>query len=193
MNLVNRVKNILTNPKGEWQVINSEALTGMPLITSYLLPLAVVAALATFIGYAFFMPYGGIKFGLVYALIAIIQMILAVYVNAYITDALAPSFSSEKNLGKSIQLVVYSATPVYIGSILNIIPGLGWLFILIGSIYAIYLMYLGLPILKKTPEDKAPIYLIIIIVVLAIIWWLIGYILGRIFLSTLYRGNMIPY
>ncbi|HEY0731158.1 MAG TPA: Yip1 family protein [Chitinophagaceae bacterium] len=191
MNLIERVKNLLTKPKEEWQVINGETLSGMPLIVSYLLPLAAASAIASFIGYAFLFHGGiGVKAGLIYAVIAFLQLVIAVYVNALITDALAPSFSSEKNLNKSIQLVVYAATPVYIGSLLNIIPAIGWLGSLAGAIYSIYLLYIGLPIMKKTPEDKAPIYLIVIILVLAVIYWLISYIILRVFWTSLYGPSI---
>ena len=185
MNLIERVKNMLTKPKEEWQVINGETLSGMPLIMSYLLPLAAAAAIASFIGYSFLFHGGiGIQAGLIYAIIAFLQLIISVYVCALVTDALAPSFASDKNLSKSIQLVVYAATPAYVGALLNIIPVIGWLGSLVGGIYSIYLLYLGLPVLKKTPVDKAPIYLIVIILVLIIIYWLVSYIILRMFWST---------
>jgi hypothetical protein len=192
MNIVDRVKNILMKPKEEWQVINTETTPTPTLITTYLLPLAVLAAIASFIGYGFVYGAGSVKFGLIYALIALVQIVLAVYINAFVTDALAPSFASEKNMIKSAQLVVYAATPGYIGSLFNIIPAIGWLGSLAGGIYSIYLLYLGIPVLKKTPEDKVPIYLIVIILVLIVIYWLISYIILRIFWSTLY-GPVVLY
>ena len=192
MNIVDRVKNILIDPKKEWQVINTETTPTPTLITTYLLPLALLAAVASFIGYGFIYGGGSVKYGLIYALIALVQIVLAVYINAFVTDALAPSFASEKNMIKSAQLVVYAATPGYIGSLLNIIPAIGWLGSLAGGIYSIYLLYIGRPVLKKTPEDKVPIYLIVIILVLIVIYWLISYIILRIFWSTLY-GPVVLY
>jgi Yip1 domain len=192
MNLIERVKNILVKPKEEWLVINTESHSGLSLIMSYLLPLAILSAAATFVGYAFLSRFGSIKIGLIYGLIALAQTVLAVYITPFVTDALAPSFGSEKSLNKSTQLIVYAATPVYIGGLLNLIPGIGWLGLLAGGIYSIYLLYLGLPVLKKTPEDKVPVYLIIIILVLAVIYWLIGYILLRIFWSIIFGGHIVP-
>lgn len=188
MNIIERVKNILVKPKEEWLVINNESHSGMPLVITYLLPLAIISAAATFVGHAFLIRFGSIKFGLIWALIGLVQMVAAVYINSLVTDALAPSFASEKNMSKSIQLVVYAATPSLIGGILNLVPGIGWLGILAGGIYSIYLIYLGLPVLKKTPEDKVPIYLIVIILILAVLYWLIGYILMRVFWSSLGYG-----
>ena len=191
MALFDRVKNIIVNPKQEWQVINNETANGASLIFSYLFPLALIAAVATFIGFSF-LTFGGIGFGTEYGLISavviLIQLVVSVYVNALVTDAFAPSFSSEKNLGKSIQLVVYAATPAYVGSILNIIPVIGWLGSIAGGIYSIYLFYLGIPVLKKTPEDKVPIYLIVIILVLIIIYAVIQMIMWRVIFASFYLG-----
>jgi hypothetical protein len=144
MSFIDRVKNILLKPKEEWQVINAETNSGMPLIISYLVPLAAAAAIATFIGYAFVFGQGSIQFGLVRAIIILIQLVISVYVTAFVTDALAPSFASEKNMNKSIQLVVYAATPAYIGALFNILPFIGWLGSLAGGIYSLYLFYLVL-------------------------------------------------
>jgi len=180
MSLIDRVKNIILKPKEEWQVINAETNSGMPLIISYLVPLAAAAAIATFIGYAFVFGQGSFKSGLIMAVAMLIQLIISVYLTAFIADALAPSFASEKNMNKSIQLVVYAATPAYVGSLLNILPFIGWLGSLAGAIYSIYLFYLGMPILKKTPEDKVPVYMIVLILSLAIIYSIIRYILLNI-------------
>lgn len=189
MALLDRVKNIILKPKEEWLVINNETPPGASLIFTYLLPLALIAAVATFIGFSFFITAGfGMEYGLILALIVLIQIVVSVYVNALVTDALAPSFASEKNLGKSIQLVVYAATPAYVGGILNIIPFIGWLGSLAGGIYSIYLLYLGLSVMKKTPEDKVPVYLIVIIAVLIIVYFIIRMIMWRVVFASYFMG-----
>jgi hypothetical protein len=167
-------------------VINGESTSASNLAVNYLLPLAIVAALATFIGVAFIITYGSTKFGVFLALRLFVSLIVAVYVAGYIADAVAPSFGSEKNLNKSMQLVAYSATPVFIAGIIGLFPDLLWLGLLAGSIFAIYLLFLGLPVLKKTPEDKIPIYLIVIVLSGGVVYWLVSYIIARIFVSSMY-------
>lgn len=190
MALFDRVKNIILKPKEEWLVINNEPPSGISLIFTYLLPLALIAAVATFIGFAF-LTFGigfGMEYRLIYAVITLLQLVVSVYINALVTDALAPSFSSEKNLGKSIQLVVYAATPAYVGAILNIIPVIGWLGSLAGGIYSIYLFYLGIPVMKKTPQDKVPVYLIVIIAVLILVYVIIQMIMWRVIFASYFIG-----
>jgi hypothetical protein len=185
MNLVQRAKSLLLTPKTEFQVIDNERTSGMPLVMSYLLPLAVLAALATFVGYVL-ISRGGFKFGLYFALIGLVQLVVSVYVTALIADMLAPSFDAQKNLDKSLQLLIYSSTPVFVGSLLNVIPQIGWLGLLAGGIYSLYLLYIGIPILKKSSEDKTPLYLIVIILSAAILFWLVQYIIGRVAFPSMY-------
>src|SRR5260221_1075829 len=54
MNLIQRAKNIIITPKTEWVVIAGETTSAQELIVSYVLPLAAVAAIASFIGTALF-------------------------------------------------------------------------------------------------------------------------------------------
>src|SRR5665647_3931993 len=166
MNLIERIKNIISNPKSEWEKIDTEEQTLSSVITTYVVPLALLGAAATFIGYGFIgIDYGlfrmkGMEWGIKMAVVQLISAVAGVIVTAYVVDALAPSFSSTKNINKSAQLVAYGYTPAFIGALLNIFPAIGWLGSLFG-LYGIYLMYLGLGPLKKTPEDKKVIYLVV--------------------------------
>ena len=169
MNLIERVKNIIVTPKTEWEVINREAATPGSLFTSYILPLAIFASLGSVIRY--FLTVGcmgtwGFKYVIAGALIAFIAVLLSFYLTALIVDMLAPSFNSEKNLGKSAQLVAYSGTPSYIGGFLSFIPVIGPIISIAAWAYGIYLMYLGIGPLKKTPEDKKVVYLIVAFIIL---------------------------
>jgi hypothetical protein len=187
MNIIERAKNIITSPKTEWDKISTEETSMGQIITTYVVPLALIPSVAAFIGYAFIgvsVPFlgtvsVGIGFGIGQALTQFISAILGVMLTAFVVDALAPSFASQKNLNKAAQLVAYSFTPAWIGGILNIYPPLAILGLLFG-LYGLYLMYLGMPKLMKTPEDKVVVYLLITIVVLIVIWFVIGLILGAI-------------
>ena len=57
--------------------------------------------------------------------------------------------SLEKNIGRSAQLVAYSSTAVWVSGIFNIIPSLS------------ILGLLGIPVMKKTPDDKRITYMIV--------------------------------
>jgi hypothetical protein len=186
MNLIERVKNVLITPKTEWSAINTESDTLSGIITKYVLPLAAVGAICTFIGYAFigidlgFLRMKGMDWGIKMAISNIVSAIISVVVTSFVVDALAPSFGSEKNINKSAQLVAYGYTPAFVGALLNVIPAIAMIGGLFG-LYGIYLMYLGLGPLKKTPEDKKVIYLVVTIVVLIVVYLVVGSIMGAIF------------
>lgn len=187
MNLIERVKNIIITPKTEWEKIAVEEQSMSSVITSYVLPLTLVGAVAVFIGYGLIgvdtgflgVRVKGMNWGLYMAINKFITGILAVVISAYVVDMLAPSFGSEKNLNKSAQLVAYAYTPAMVGAILSILPMLGIIGGLFG-LYGIYLWYLGLGPMKKTPEDKKVVYLVVSIIVLIVVSFVIGLVMTRV-------------
>lgn len=189
-NLMDRVKNIITQPDREWTVISLETPNTNKILIGYVLPLAGLAAIAAFIGYGLIgVNFLGVRFatvswGLYYALNVLVGAIAGVFISAFVIDALAPSFGAEKNMGRSIQLVAYSYTPAWVGGLFAIIPMLG----IIGGIaglYGLYLLYVGMPKIKKTPADKHVGYYVISLVVLIVVYFIIGLIMSRIVMSAM--------
>jgi hypothetical protein len=186
MNLIERAKNILLTPNKEWDVINAEQPNTPGIITGYVLPLAGAAAVAAFIGYGligFNVGFGirikGMEWGIYQAVVVLAGALLSVFISAFVIDALAPSFGSEKNMGRSVQLVAYSYTPGWIGGLLAILPSLS----IVGSLaglYGLYLLYIGLPKMKKTPADKQMGYFVVSLIVLILVFILMGFLLSKI-------------
>ncbi len=194
MSFVNRIKNMILAPKKEWAVIAAEEPNTDAIFTKYALPLVVASAAAGFIGYAFIWRHGLHDFwregyndtdalfnrGLSFGIQAVLVGALGVWLTAVVVNALAQKFGSEKNMGRSMQLVAYAMTPVLIGGLAMIYPPVGGIGLLFGS-YGLYLLYLGLPQLMKTPEDKILPYSVLSIAVLLVIYIGIGF-LFRVFL-----------
>ncbi len=187
MNLIERVKNILITPKTEWDVIATEEQSLPSLATGYVLPLSLIGAVCAFIGFGligfntglFGIKIKGMDWGMYEAISRLLAAVLGFIISAYVVDMLAPTFKSEKNINKSAQLMAYSATASLVGGIFLIIPSLAILALLCG-LYGIYLMYLGIGPLKKTPEDQKVIYMIVAIVVYAVITGILLFILHKI-------------
>jgi len=185
MNLVDRAKNIIMSPKTEWPVVAEEPADMAAILTAYVIPMALIPAVANFIGYGFVgsLFAASIGGGVAFALISFISTVLAVVLTAMVINALAPSFNSEKDMGRSMQLVAYSYTPAWIGGILGILPAIGWLGGLFG-LYGIYLMYLGFPDIMKTPQDKVVVYMVVTVVLLMIIYFVLFSVITGIILSV---------
>src|SRR6266446_6665673 len=187
MNLIDRVKNILTTPQKEWQVINGEPGNPSAITTTYLIPLILIGTVAAFIGFGLIgMSIGFFKFkstelGIKMAIGYAIRSLAGIFILAFIIDALAPNFGAEKNFGKSFQVAAYCSTASLVAGIFLILPSLAIIALLAG-LYGLYLLYVGLPILKPTKEkDKATTYFLIILVVAIVVGILLNYIQNQIF------------
>ena len=189
MNIIERAKNILMTPKTEWLVIDTEQATPMTLLTGYVLPLAILASLAKILN-GLFLPGVFGSYFIWAAVIGFISILIGFYISIYVIDLLAPSFDSEKNLNKSAQLVAYSNTPVWVAGFLSFIPVIGTLLAIAGWVYSIFLFYNGLGILKKTPEDKKVVYMVVAIIVMIAITFIISAILMAVFASIIGFGAM---
>ena len=163
-----RVTNILKDPKREWPVIAAEPTTVEKLYSSYIAPLAAIPPIATFIGYSIVgqtLPFVGtyrvgIVRGLVSAFVSYVVSLVAVYVAAMVVDWLAPRFESTPNQLQALKLVAYSYTASWVASVVMVFPALLMLSI-IGGLYSIYLFYVGLPVMMKTPESKVVPYMVV--------------------------------
>ncbi len=183
-NLVQRVINIITKPKQEWYVIAGEQPNAMKLIGGYALILALIPAVSAFlrhgvIGYSILgNAYRSIGSGIQFGLVQLLTAVIGVYLLAWVIDLLAPSFNSEKNFGRSLQLAVYSSTPQWVAGILLLLSTTMGMLIMLLGLYAIYLLAVGMPVLKSTPKDKVVGYVVLVIVAMIVITLVMALILG---------------
>jgi hypothetical protein len=179
MNLVARVQAILLKPKTEWPVIEREPGDVGFLFTNYVAILAAIPAVCGFVG---LLIIGGSFFsGLLGAIVGYILAFVGVYVMALIIDALAPSFNGQKNFGNALKLVVYSSTAAWLGGVFSLIPALAILGLLC-ALYSLYLLYLGIPVLMKSPDDKSLIYTVVAVICAIVVSVVIGAIPAILFL-----------
>ncbi|WP_374570115.1 Yip1 family protein [Phenylobacterium sp.] len=196
-NLVQRVKDILLQPTKTWEVIDGEQATVGGLYRSYVIPLALIPAVCGLIGAsAFGHGFGFMGFGVHYRtpivwaftsqFITFLLTLGSVYVVALVIDALAPSFGGTRNRMQAFKVAAYAGTASWVAGVFELLPALSVLGIL--GLYSLYLLYKGLPILMKTPQDKALPYTAVVVVALLVIGIVIGAILGPVMM--LGRGPM---
>ena len=181
MDLAERAKGIIIKPKATWETIKGETSTVKDLFTSYAAVLALIPAVANFIGLSFigtslssFHYRVPVISGLVYSVLQYVLTLVGMYVVAFIIDALAPNFNSKKDMPAAVKVAVFSWTPALIAGVLGIIPALSPL-ILLASLYSLYLLYIGLPILMETPKDKAVPYFAVVIVASIVVMVVVSY------------------
>ena len=179
MNLVARVKNLLTRPREEFAVIDREPLSVPDLLTGYVLPLAAIGPIATAIGWSVFGTGGFVRvsvgYAVSYAIAMFILSIVGVFVAAWVINMLAPSFGATPNRHQAIKVSAYSSTAAWVGGIFGIIPFLAPVGVLAG-LYSLYLLYVGLPMLMKASPDKAISYTVVVILTTVLTYIVAGYI-----------------
>ncbi len=171
MNVIERAKSILLSPAQTWPVIDAEPATVGSIYKDWLIIMAAIPAVCAFIGlsiigagafgYGFRIP---IVYGLESMVVHYIMSLVVMFVMALIVDALAPTFGGTKNQVSALKVVAYGATASFVAGFLSLLPSLGMLGI-IAACYSIYLIYLGLPVLMKCPQDKAVGYTAVVIII----------------------------
>lgn len=179
--LVARVKAILLSPRAEWVKIEAEPATMGGIYTGYVLPLAAIGPVCGLIGGLVF-GYGIAGFhyrpsiggALTQAILHYGMSLIGVFVMALIIDALAPSFGGRRGGVQALKVAAYSSTAGWLVGIFALIPSLSVLGLL--GIYSLFLLFLGLPRLMQAPETKAIGYTVVVILVAAVLYVIIGVI-----------------
>jgi hypothetical protein len=185
MILLSRAKHIIVTPKSEWAFIADEEESANSVFMNVALPVILACAFIIFIVYTFFWSgehfvttlnesaalRAGLYFGIQTALIGI----AGVWLTAAIVNALAPVFGSEKNMGHAMQLVTYAMTPAWVVGLLVIFLPFRIIGLIFGG-YGLYLMYLGLPRMMKTPQEKVVKYLFSSVIFMFVIYFALGFI-----------------
>ena len=156
MNLFDRVRNILVTPRTEWPRIAGEPATPQSIYVGYVMLLAAIGPLAILI-----VSGGALIFS---ALIAYIVALAMTYVVALIVDSLATTFGGERNFVQSLKLTAYSYTAAWIAGVFHLVPAIGPVLVLVAAIYAWYTFYLGVPVMKNVPREKALGYTIVVVI-----------------------------
>ena len=163
MHLLARVQGLLLDPQREWAKIDRESGEPAHLFLTYVAILALIPALAGFIGASIIgvtVSVGTFRVpvltGLLNAVIAYLFSFVLAYVVALVIDALAPRFATARHFPSALKLSVYSFTPAWLVGIFLLLPGLSFLTIL--GLYGFYLLWTGLPIVMRTPPQRALTY-----------------------------------
>jgi hypothetical protein len=161
-----RLVKIFTAPKDYWNEVIAEPGDIKTLLVPQMLILAAIPALAQFLGVMLGSMTVAMRLGFFGRLMtgAIITLILGYALNiviwiitGLIINGLAEPFGAQKDASQANKLATGAVIPMWLGSALHIVPFpfLGMLGSLAGLGYGAYFLYLGLPVLNSTPQDKA--------------------------------------
>jgi hypothetical protein len=219
MELFERTKAILLNPKEEWQVIEAEDKPQAKVFIEHLLPLALIPAAAKFFAFwwawrqtvnkaiSVFDSYGNnsylaeamenvkksipfdVSLGIIQAVTMLVIIIGSAYIAAYVINVVADKNGSEKNFDHAFSLSAYSFTPLCVAGLLYLYSPLSVL-VSIAGLYGIYLLYIGLaPIMKPAAEKVTGFFVVALIAALGS-WFILSSIVPDI-TNNIYKNYKI--
>lgn len=158
--ILSRAYGLLREPKKEWAQIRDEQTTIPHILIGYVAPLAAIPPVCGILGAYIFGERIGEQvvrpeFGsaLVSGVVTWLVSIALVALLGYLVNAIAPNFDADKDELAAQKIAAYSLTPSFLSGVFSLYPGLWWV-----SLFALaamaFLMFRGLPILMKAPEDR---------------------------------------
>jgi Yip1 domain len=188
--LLERIKNMMLQPRAEWQVIAPEPTSIGQLYTGYVMPLAAFAALLSLLHVSVIgvnVPFVGatrmpLASGLQSALLTFGMSLIGLLLVGLIINALAPTFAGTRDRRQALKVAAYSFTAAWLSSLLSLSPVLPTLLQLVALCYGIYVLYLGLPVLMQSPRERALGYTATVIVctlLLGVLFTIVSVLAGR--------------
>lgn len=193
MNLVERVKGLVLDPKIEWRAIDAEPHTVQSLYTRYVMILAAIPAVAGFIGMCIVgsgvfgatvrMPLAA---GVAHMVLGYLLSLGWVYALALVIHGFAPKFEGHGDLIDALKVAAFTPTPAWIAGVFNVIPSL-WIIGFLLSLYSIWLLWIGLPTLTEPPEEKALPYFFVVLLTM-IVLTVVFYVVAALLIPAPLRG-----
>ncbi|MDP3911854.1 MAG: Yip1 family protein [Gemmatimonadales bacterium] len=182
MQLIDRAKSILLQPRSTWREIDAEFTKPGEIWGKYIMPLAAIGPICGTISMLIFgqriaftsltnpVP---VSTAITRGVAAYVLALVSVFIIMQIISLLAPNFGGQKNDVQALKAAAYSSTAAWIGGVFALIPALA-LVSLLFALYSLYLLYVGLPIVMKVPQDRAMGYTAVVIIVTIVVFLIVG-------------------
>ena len=179
---VGRARGVLFEPRATFKEVDSEFTKPGAIWGRYILPLALLGPLAGAVGRLVFgkriagmsLPESlSITGAITWFGISLVLQLAAVSALTQIISLLAPGFGGQKNDVQALKVAAYASTPMWVAGIFNIHGR----FLMVGiiiSLYSLYLLYVGLPILMKVPQDRSMGYTAVVIIAAIVVFLLVS-------------------
>ncbi len=182
---------LLFEPQREWRKIASLSEHEIKRMLPYPIVMALLPAVAFYVGTTVFgwsirgeemtriTPGSAIPLSVLFYL----ALMGAVVFVGWMVNWMSATYDADSFIIKGIVLVGYACTPIFLAGVLGAYP-IWWLDVLLAIAacgYAIRLIYLGIPIVMKVPEERgfiyasavfmmALVYIVAVLVATALLW-----------------------
>lgn len=158
---LSRAAGLLLRPGRTWEHIAERPAQPRALFLRYAVPLAAIPAICSVVGvltFGFNIANVGVHMSVVGLILGALTSygltLVAVWALAALIDWTAPAFGGVRDRTAALNLVVYAATAMWIGGLAEIYPSLGIPVGILAGLYSLYALYLGLPRMMGTSEDR---------------------------------------
>jgi Yip1 domain len=163
--MIQHTLGLLTKPSSQWKAIAGLPDSSLNTLVLYPCIFAILPAVAWFygttrIGWSVGDSGDTIKLTVESARVICIlfyaAMVLSVAAIGYFIHWMSETYGAQSSTAKGIVIAGLCATPLFLAGLVGFYPIL-WLDLLIGVVaisWAVYLMYLGIPIVMNIPEDR---------------------------------------
>jgi hypothetical protein len=181
MDIVARAKGLITRPREEWGVIAGEPSDTASLFKGYVVPMSAIPVVASFIGLAIFartvvpgLPGLSVGSLLLQSIASYLLGLAGVWVFGKIVQALAPRFGGTGEEVLAMKLAAYSPTAMWLAGVFALVPPLAILSLL--GLYSLYILYKGVPVVTRVPEDRALVFTLTLIVCAIVVNFLVVFV-----------------
>lgn len=166
--LLSHVKGLLANPLVEWETIRDENSSIASLYSRYILIVGAIAPVCALIGTTTLGWSIGVGEPVRLTFGSALQMSLAFYVAILVATFcigkmihwMAQTYGADQPLNLCVALAAYTATPLFVVGLIQLIPTL-WLNFIVGLpalAYTVYLLYSGVPIVMQISRERGYLF-----------------------------------
>jgi len=155
---------LLLSPKSTWQAISDDSISVGEAFSQYVVILALIPPIAGFVGttqVGWQLGFGDpVKLttgsALVIAVLFYFALLVAIGLVGKAIHWMANTYGAEPTLADCVVLAAGTATPLLLVGVLLFYPVLLLIFLvgLLALAMAVHLLYAGVPIMMKIPEDR---------------------------------------
>jgi hypothetical protein len=165
MELADRIKGILFEPRDEWPKIAVEPASVQSLYTNWIMILAAVGPVALLVS----------THPLQSVVALYLRSLIMTFVLALVVDTLAPSFGGAKDFVASLKLTAYSSTAAWLAGVFYLFGVMGTVLGLVAAIYALYTFFIGAPVLNKAAPDRAAPFTLVFVLCAVVLFFLVRF------------------
>jgi len=193
--IIARVKLMLTKPTECWPTIAAETRTSKELVTSLVLPLSAMGALSAFLAVQAYVPSifrPSILWGVINVGWTVAATVILLYVFSFLTTKLAPLFKGSPDPAKAFSWLTHASLVPLAAGIFALIPWVSPIIALAANIFALVLMWKGIPSMLSIPENQRLFFIIALLVCMLVASGIVVLGIGAFFVATPMVAPLAP-